>query len=81
MRGRDADVRVIAIAFWAGLAAVEVLFVERRCRIESPFEAKRFTTRMIYAVAPRFSARVCRALHGRRPWRLVVSDREGMRAV
>ena len=43
----------------AGLGAIMFnlvcyVLVERRCRIESPFEAKRFTWRMIYTVAPGF---------------------------
>jgi len=43
----------------AGLGAIMFnlvcyVLVERRCQIESPLEAKRFTWRMIYSVAPGF---------------------------
>jgi len=43
----------------AGLGAIMFnlvcyVLVERRCRIESPVEAERFTWRMIYTVAPGF---------------------------
>ena len=43
----------------AGLGAIMFnlvcyALVERRCQIESPLEAKRFTWRMIYTVAPGF---------------------------